>query len=151
MNGHIPKAYNELMDRLLEPEDRRKLEIIVGAMLTGGEPKIVIICGRGGSGKTTIMRIIHRLQLFNIVDSGRRTPHVVFQHEGYFPIEGDPFIFAEALNEPFALSGTIFVRTTGERLPVNKYYVLMDMIDSELDEIAEHCIRTYTNAQENNR
>ncbi|WPJ30584.1 hypothetical protein [Streptomyces phage Psst1] len=150
MNAHIPKAYNELLDRIFRPEDRLKLETVVGSMLSGGEPQHVVIFGTSGSGKTSVSKIIRKLALFNMVENGRRTHHVVFQHEGYYPVESDSFVFAET-KEPVAPKGAVFVETTGERLPVNKYYVLMQQIDSELDEIAEHCIQTYQHNLENNR
>lgn len=148
MNNHIPKAYNELMDRLLSPEDRTKLETVIGSMLSGGPPEHVLFYGPAASGKTTMMRIIKRLLTMSAF--GDATARVAFRHSGNRHIESEmifnSFVFAEATRMPEELPpGDIFLRTTGERLPVNKYYVLMDLIDSELDEIAEHCIRTYQN------
>ncbi|ASU03968.1 terminase small subunit [Streptomyces phage Psst4] len=149
--NNLPKAYNELMERLLEPEDRRKLEIVVGAMLTGGPPQTVLISGPVRSGKTTLMKIVKRLITLTTFATG--SPRVLFQHDGFQLVElAQPtFVFAETHILPREMPGAVFIQTTGDRLPVNKYYVLMDLIDSELDEIAEHCIRTYHNAQENNR
>lgn len=144
-----PKAYNELMNRLLSHENRQNLETVVGAMLCGADPQTTIIFGPVRSGKTSISKIIRKLQLFNMVEVGRMTTQVVFQHEGYSPVE-NAFVFAET-HDPVAPAGAIFVQTTGDRLPVNKYYVLMNQIDSELDDVAEHCIRTYQNTLENNR
>ncbi|HEY3434149.1 MAG TPA: hypothetical protein VGK41_00710 [Solirubrobacterales bacterium] len=142
-----PKAYNELVDRLLSHEDRTQLESVIGSMLSGGSAKTVIICGPGGSGKTTLMKIIKRLVTLTTVGVG--SPRVLFQHDGFTLVElaAPTFVFVET-QEPLSMEGAIFVQTTGDRLPVNKYYVLMQQIDSELDEIAEHCIKTY---QENNR
>ena len=137
-----PKAYNELVSRLFEPAERTKLEAAIGSMLVGGRPRVVVIFGPAGSGKTSIAKIIRKLALFNMLETGRRTPQVVFQHDGYSPVESVSFVFAET-NQPIAPAGAIFVRTTGERLPVNKYFVLMDQIESELDAIAEHCIEVH--------
>ncbi|QAY17175.1 hypothetical protein SEA_MADAMATO_57 [Streptomyces phage Madamato] len=150
MNHAPPKAYNELVGRLLPHEDRVRLESVIGAMLTGGPPETVIICGPVRSGKTTLMKIVKRLVTLTVVGSG--APRVLFQHDGFKLVElaHPTFVFAET-NQPEAPQGAIFLQTTGDRLPVNKYYVLMQQIDAELDDIAEHCIQTYHNNLENNR
>jgi len=148
------RAYNELVDRLLPPEDRIKFETVIGSMLSGGPPKHVLFYGPEGSGKTTLMRIIKRLLTMSAVGDG--TARVAFRRSGSRHVNEEmvfnSFVFADTNRFPEELPpGDILLQTTGERLPVNKYYVLMELIDYELDAIAEHCIRTYENTLGNNR
>jgi len=150
MMNASPKGYNELVHRLLAPEDREKFETIVGSMLSGGTARVVVICGPERSGKTTLTKLVHKLAIFSIVETGRRVPQVVFQKSGYSPVESDSFVFVET-KDFVAPHGAIFICTTGDRLPLTKYYALMHQIDLELDDIAEYCIQTYHNNLENNR
>ncbi|QEQ93549.1 hypothetical protein SEA_GIRLPOWER_50 [Streptomyces phage GirlPower] len=150
MTAPPARAYNELLNRLLTPEDKVKFESVVGAMLVGDPPQTLVISGPVRSGKTTLMRLVHKLALFNMVEMGLPTPQIVFQHTGYSPVTSEAFVFVET-NEMVAPKGSTFIVTTGDRLPVNKYYVLMEHIESEMESIAEHCIRTYENTTENNR
>jgi hypothetical protein len=43
----------------------------------------------------------------------------------------------------------VIIHTTGDSVPVNKHYVLMETINSEVDAIAEHCIQLYQNLGDN--
>ena len=57
-------AYNELMSKLYAPEERRKLEWAVGSIIAGESinlQKFVALYGAGGTGKSTVLKIIKKL------------------------------------------------------------------------------------------
>lgn len=66
---YVPKkgktpAYDELVSRLYLPEEREKFEWSIGSILTGDSKniqKFMVFYGSGGTGKSTIMKIIKRL------------------------------------------------------------------------------------------
>jgi len=149
---NIPKAYNELVGLLLSEDDRVKFEWAIGAVLNGGPPNIVIVHGHARTGKSTLLNIVRKVMMAPVkVDYA---PRVSFQHDGYFEVDQDTYVFAAENNPDNGfIDGAIHIFTTGDRVPVNKHYVLMRQIDAELVEISEHCIDVYRNNdfQENNR
>lgn len=57
-------AYTELITKLYSPEERRKLEWAIGAIITGASKKIqkfLVLYGPPKSGKSTILKIIEKL------------------------------------------------------------------------------------------
>ena len=61
--GECP-AYEELISTLYSPEERAKLEWAIGAVLTGDSKKIqkfIVMYGKHGTGKSTILNIIAML------------------------------------------------------------------------------------------
>lgn len=57
-------SYNKLMDRLYAPEERQKLEWMIGAIFCGDSPKIqkfITLYGEAGTGKSTVLNIIEKL------------------------------------------------------------------------------------------
>lgn len=59
-----PVAYNELMDKLYAPEERRKIEWAIGSVFAGDSVKIqkfLVLYGEGGTGKSTVLDIIRAL------------------------------------------------------------------------------------------
>lgn len=145
------KAYDEIINRLLYPEDRYKFEWVIGALLDGGPARVVCIWGPSSSGKTTLIKIIKRiLVLPDDEQIGRR---VAFQGPRLFEVGIDTFVFGESLT-PVEDHPRIAVniRTTGDHLPADKFHVLMNQINSELDTIADQCVQTFrNNPQENHR
>lgn len=152
--SRLPKAYNELVGLLLTEEDRAKFEWAIGSILCDGSPTTVIIYGDPASGKSTLLNIARKVFLSDF--SSEFSPRVAFQHDGYVKVDQDVFVFAASLHS-ISVEGAIYIRTTGDRVPVNKHYVLMNQIDSEAVIISEHCIDVYHNGpravynQENNR
>ncbi len=146
---HILKAYNELVGILLTEEDRAKFEWAIGAMLSEGPPNILVIHGRAGTGKSTLLNIVRKILLSDVRAVTART---YFQHYGYSAVDPGFFVFAES-NELVAPREAINISTTGDRVPVNKHYVLMRQIDAEALDLAQYCIDVYrhTDFQENNR
>lgn len=62
-------AYDELMDVLYDPEERRKLEWAIGSIIAGDSKKIqkfIVLYGSAGSGKSTVLNIIQHM--FTIKD-----------------------------------------------------------------------------------
>jgi hypothetical protein len=74
-------------------------------------------------------------------------------------IDPDIFTFVETNVHTGIESDAIAITTTGERVPVNKHHVLMQEVDAELVDVANHCISLYRELgedfyntfQENNR
>lgn len=57
-------AYDELMGTLYSPEERRKIEWAIGAIISGDSKKIqkfLVLYGQAGSGKSTVLNIIQNL------------------------------------------------------------------------------------------
>lgn len=57
-------AYDELMSVLYSPEERDKLEWVIGSIVTGDSKKIqkfVVLTGDAGTGKSTVIKIIRKL------------------------------------------------------------------------------------------
>lgn len=154
------KAYNEMVGLLLSRADRQKLEWSIGAMLDDGPRNTVVLYGERGTGKTTLVTIIRKV-LLSPSDSSF-VPRVVFvswDSDETPRVDSDTFIFVESLTGDIPGEDLIVIETTGDRVPVNKHYVLMREIDSELGDIAEHCIDLfrelgddyYNTFQESNR
>lgn len=138
------RAYNEMVGLLLTRADRQKFEWAIGAMLDDGPRNIVVLRGAAGTGKTTLMTIIRKVLLSPF--AGNFAPRVTFltwdSHE--IPhVDSDMFVFVEALIGDALTDDSLIIETTGERVPVNKHYVLMREIDSELGDIADHCVELY--------
>jgi len=58
------KAYNELMSVLYAPEERQKIEWVIGAIISGDSKKIqkfLVLYGEGGTGKSTVLDIIEKM------------------------------------------------------------------------------------------
>lgn len=152
------RAYNGLVGFLLTDEDRQKFEWSIGCMLDGGPCKTVVILGRTGSGKSTLMNLVRKILLSPFV--GSFGPQVEFLNAAdRAKINPDIFTFMEANAHTGAEPDAIVIYTTGNRVPVNKHWVLMQEVDSELVDVANHCITLYRELgegfyntfQENNR
>jgi hypothetical protein len=157
---NLPRAYNELVGLLLSEEDRVKFEWAIGSILSGGPAHVLIIHGDVRSGKSTLLDIARRVLLAD----DRGNLRVGFQHDGYSGVDSfypDTFVFAATL-EPIAGAegedGLLHISTTGERVSVNKHYVLMNQLYDEASAVSEHCIDVYRNGpravrntKENNR
>lgn len=60
----VPESYNEIMEVLYEPVERRKLEWAIGAILNGDGAyiqKFIVLYGEAGSGKSTFLHIVEQL------------------------------------------------------------------------------------------
>ena len=58
------KAYDELMSVLYAPEERQKIEWVIGAIISGDSKKIqkfLVLYGEGGTGKSTVLDIIEKM------------------------------------------------------------------------------------------
>jgi predicted ATPase len=134
------RAYNELVDVLLSDEDRVKFEWAIGSMLDRGRRNVVIICGPPASGKSTLLNIVKKV-LF-AVPTSEIDYRVAIQHDGYKEVDHDTSVFAASLVFE-DVENSITICTTGNRVPVNKHYVLMREINSELMVIANDCVYQY--------
>ena len=152
------RAYNELVDTILFREDREKFEWAVGCMLDNGPCHVVTLLGGPMTGKTTLTTIARKILLSPF--TGNVAPRVAFLERGRpRGFNDDTFIFDEVLSPDEIIDGSLVIQTTGNRVPVNKHYVLMAEIDSELIVIADNCIALfrelgenyYNETQENNR
>jgi hypothetical protein len=134
------KAYNELVGFLLSDDDLLKFEWAIGAMLDRGPRNIVIICGPPASGKSTLLNIVKRVMF--AVPTNELEYRVAIQHDGYREVGSDTSVFAASpvFEE---VEDAIIICTTGNRVPVNKHYVLTREINSELVAIANHCVYQY--------
>lgn len=147
--GHIPKAYNELVGRLLSPREREKFEWVVGALLDDGPAQVVIFRGLPGSGKSTLITIVKRLMLLSHDEQiGHR---VVFQGPRLYLVDRNTFVFGESSEPSRSVERPFVIRTTGDHLPANKYHVLTELIESEIDAIADICVKTYRSIGETYR
>lgn len=141
------KAYNEMVELLLSSGDREKFEWVIGALLSDASPNITVVRGGPQSGKTTLMMIVRKITQSATADF---IPRVVMAHDGYIrDLPEDAFVFVEQ-NDIQPIDGPhVIIHTTGDSVPVNKHYVLMETINSEVDAIAEHCIQLYQNLGDN--
>jgi hypothetical protein len=156
---NTPKAYNEMISLLLSREDQEKFEWSIGCMLDNGPCHVVVLRGSRGTGKTTLMTIIRKVLLSPF--TGGIAPRVAFLSWDMYElphIDSATFVFVEANTDDAITSESLVIETTGDRVPVNKHYVLMREIDSELVDIADNCIalfrelgEDYYTSQENNR
>lgn len=136
------RAYHELVCTLLDEEEQDKFEWIIGAMLSGGSGRVVVFRGARGSGKSTLLNIIRKTLLSPF--TGNTIPRVVFHYEENLGgVDPDAFTFVETLNVTGSELSAVVIETTGERLPVNRHYVLMNEIDNELVAISKACIARY--------
>lgn len=156
------KAYREMMTLLLSPRDEEKFEWLLGYMLDNpdsGPFHRVVFLGEAGSGKTTLTQIARKV-LFSPF-AGHFAPRVAFLEwsQPVDHVEDDRFLFVESLTDEAVTDDSIVIQTTGDRVPVNKHYVLMHEIDGEVEDIADRCIALYRELgddyyqtfQENNR
>ena len=129
-----------------------KFEWAIGAVLSGGPENRVVFVGEGGSGKSTLSKIVRHILTRFIGDTSPRVAFVNWDfHYELPPFEEGLFVFTESnVNEPVLSEalGTLVIHTTGQRMPVNRHYVLMSRIESELDEIAQICIDLYADLGE---
>lgn len=94
-------AYDQLMSTLYSPEERRKIEWAIGAIVTGDSvwiQKFLVLYGAAGTGKSTILNIIQQLfdgyystfdsealgSASNVfaLESFKSNPLVAIQHDG---------------------------------------------------------------------
>lgn len=94
-------AYDDLMSALYSPEERRKIEWAIGAIVTGDSTwiqKFLVLYGAAGTGKSTVLNIIQQLfdgyystfdsealgSLSNVfaLESFKTNPLVAIQHDG---------------------------------------------------------------------
>ena len=64
LSDEVPANWFKLVDTLYGPEDRRKIEWCIGAILTGDSRKIdkfIVFYGAPGTGKSTILNIMQKL------------------------------------------------------------------------------------------
>lgn len=144
------RAYDELSKLLLSPEDKQKYEWAVGCMLDNGPCHVVTMLGDAGTGKTTLMTIARKVLLSPF--TGNIAPRVAFitAFDRNRPrIDDSTFVFFEANHPDQVPEDSLVVKTTGERVPVNKHYVLMQEIDSELVAVADNCIALFRELGEN--
>ena len=94
-------AYDDLMSTLYSPEERRKIEWAIGAIVTGDSTwiqKFIVLYGAAGTGKSTVLNIVQ--QLFDgyystfdsealgsssnvfALESFKNNPLVAIQHDG---------------------------------------------------------------------
>ena len=95
------ESWDEIISTLYSPEEREKIEWVIGAIFTGDSKKIqkfLVFYGDGGTGKSTIMNIMEKLfegywSRFNAkelasannsfaLESFRNNPLVSIQHDG---------------------------------------------------------------------
>ena len=95
------EAWDEIISTLYSPEEREKIEWVIGAIFSGDSKKIqkfLVFYGDGGTGKSTIMNIMEKLfdgywSRFNAkelasannsfaLESFRNNPLVSIQHDG---------------------------------------------------------------------
>ena len=58
------EAYDEMMSVLYEPEERKKIEWVIGSIISGDSKKIqkfLVLYGEGGTGKSTVLDIIEKM------------------------------------------------------------------------------------------
>jgi len=154
--NQIPKAYNELVSLLLSEEDRATFERAIGSALVEGPRTVLLIHGDTASGKSTLLNIVRKLVMIPL--NGGYAPRVIIKHEVVerelerdIRLEPQTYIFA-ATNQPvYIAEGVDLISTTGDRVSVNKHYVLMNQIDDEAVAVAQHCVNVFHNTQENNR
>lgn len=151
------RAYNELVSLLIRPEDQEKFEWVIGAILSGSSGHIVVLRGDARTGKTTLTQIARKA--LSVPVAGNSFPNVAF-FEGDVDVNIDPGqnAFVEVNDLSHLELDALVIETTGDRVPVNKHYVLMQKIDDEIVDIAEGCIIAYNSRnegyftfQENNR
>lgn len=94
-------SYNELMDTIYDPEEREKIEWAIGCVLNGSVSevqKFLVLYGKGGTGKSTVLHIIEDLfqgyyTIFDAKSMGnnynvfataafKNNPLIALQHDG---------------------------------------------------------------------
>ena len=194
-------AWDELVGTLYSPEERHKIEWAIGAVVSGDSKwiqKFLVFYGSGGTGKSTILKIIRdklfpgyscsfsaqmlcsgsdrfALEAFkdnplvavdsdgelSKIDNNTRLNAVVSHDEmivdqKYSSLYSTAFnaMLFVGTNKPVkitdAKSGVIRrlidVKPTGEKIPSDRYYQLLDQIEFELGAIAWHCLGVYREA-----
>ena len=87
-------AWDELMDKLYAPDEKAKLEWAIGAVVSGDSKKIqkcIVIYGKGGKGKSTVLNIIQDLfsgyvTTFRASDMGDRSKDFSMAAFNTFPL-----------------------------------------------------------------
>lgn len=101
LKDETPKAWNEMVSTLYEPDEAKKIEWAIGAILTGDSKwiqKFIVFYGGPGTGKSTIINIIQQLfkgyyAIFDAKSLGssndsfaleafKSNPLVAIQHDG---------------------------------------------------------------------
>lgn len=138
------RAFDELTGLLLDAEDRQKLEWVIGAILSDEPPNFVIVKGGRESGKTTLLQIVRKVVLAPRGELGF-IPHLAFIHDDRdLEADGNTNVFFETNEDhPDLEERAIVLTTTGDQIPVNKHYVLMQTVDNEVASIARRCCQTF--------
>lgn len=132
-----PRAYNELANRLFHYSEREKFEWSVGCMLAGGPHHATVLCSPPATGKSSLEEIIRALLalpmnpgpmprvVFGTIDD--RIPWDEIYEEGDYYAFVHSFYRTPELDDCFDL----VVELSGETLPRNHFYTLMEMIKGE--------------------
>lgn len=191
------ESWDEIIGTLYSEENRAKLEWAIGSIIAGDSrtiQKFVVLYGKGGTGKSTILNIIQELfkgyyavfeakglttasEAFSM-EPFKTNPLVAIQHDGdlsriedntrlnsivshetmlmneknkpKYPFTPHCFLFL-GTNEPVKIKDAesgiirrlIDVEPTGNRIPPDRYNLLMERVKFELGGIAEHCLKVY--------
>lgn len=136
-------AYEELVGVLYSEKDRQAFEWAIGSALQLGPKKIVVIHGEGGTGKSTILKIIEKIFEGTSIA-------VVF--EGAPAVEArDDHIFMATnyllnFEELEAMPDVILVSTSGRVHSPGRYQQLVHEIYDNPDEIpliAQACAKRF--------
>lgn len=144
MTTSSTRAYREIANLLLSPRDQEKFEWSVGCMLDNGPCHVVVLLGDAGTGKTTLMTIARKILLSPFTGAvAPRAAFITWVPPRVPRLEEDTFYFVESNTTGSITEDAIVIKTTGDRVPVNKHYVLTREIDNELVDIADRCIALY--------
>lgn len=126
-------AYEELISRLYSPEERRKIEWAIGAIISGDSvniQKFLVMYGAAGTGKSTILNIIQKL------------------FEGYYAV-----FDAKALGnpnntfalEPFKTNPLVAIQHDGDLSHIEDNTRLNSVVSHELMTVNEKFKTAYSN------
>lgn len=126
-------AYNKLMSTLYSPEERRKIEWAIGAIVTGDSKhiqKFLVLYGAAGTGKSTVLNIIQ--QLF----------------EGYYSVF-DAKALGSASNsfalEAFKTNPLVAIQHDGDLSKIEDNTRLNSLVSHEIMTVNEKFKSTYAN------
>lgn len=134
-------AYDEIMSTLYDPDERQKIEWVIGAIVSGDSKRIqkfMVLYGPAGTGKSTVINIIDMLfkgytSTFNskelasanspfALESFKNSPLVSIQHEGNLSrIEDNTKLNSLVAHEPME------VNSKYERLYVTRFNTFLIM------------------------